>query len=376
MKRSRRASVAPGRSRRPSWPRRPMARSRCPPRSRGTRSRRRCGSATRHGDQWEPAIAADRQRTRLRALRPVPRRSRLRCLPQPDPGRPGERRRRRNVGPAETNPGTRRTWLGLADHDRPGRRDDRLGRVAREGQERHRGRPLGQLRRGLGRCRRSTLTNAGTDKPILAVRGEDVYVAYNHTQTNWVSSSHDGGVTWESVKVQPTGKGKLGWSLASGGTVTPNGDVHFSWSGYEQNGVAKGPVNLFVSTSTDGGSTGETRSSTCPAHRPTARQTMCGWAYLGAQIVLDVRRGRHPLRVVERRPERHEAGSGADLVRPIDRRGRHVVHAPGGLDRRRRGAPTRSRRSPPVSSGDRADRLDGRPRARRIAMERLLPLQH
>ena len=130
------------------------------------------------------------------------------------------------------------------------------------------------------------LTNAGTDKPILAVRGEDVYVAYNHTQTNWVSSSHDGGVTWESVKVQPTAKGKLGWSLASGGTVTPNGDVHFSWSGYEQNGVAKGPVNLFVSTSTDGGSTWRDTVVDVSGSPPDCSADQCGWAYLGAQIVL------------------------------------------------------------------------------------------
>jgi hypothetical protein len=130
------------------------------------------------------------------------------------------------------------------------------------------------------------LTNAGTDKPILAVRGDDVYVAYNHTQTNWVSSSHDGGATWESAKVQPTGKGKLGWSLASGGTVTPNGDVHFSWSGYEQNGVAKGPVNLFVSSSTDGGSTWRDTVVDVSGSPPDCSADLCGWAYLGAQIAL------------------------------------------------------------------------------------------
>ncbi|HKZ71274.1 MAG TPA: sialidase family protein, partial [Anaerolineales bacterium] len=44
-------------------------------------------------------------------------------------------------------------------------------------------------------------TNAGTDKPILVVRGPDVYVSYNHAQTEWVSSSHDGGATFTSVKV-------------------------------------------------------------------------------------------------------------------------------------------------------------------------------
>src|SRR3954469_19449330 len=93
-------------------------------------------------------------------------------------------------------------------------------------------------------------TNAGTDKPILVVRGQDVYVGYNHTQTVWVSSSHDGGATFTSVKVNPNGK--LGWSLAGGGAVDPAGNVYFSWAGYEQNGGAKGKVNLYISKSSDG----------------------------------------------------------------------------------------------------------------------------
>lgn len=39
-------------------------------------------------------------------------------------------------------------------------------------------------------------TKAGPDKDILVVKGNDVYVAYDHTQTVWASSSHDGGQTY------------------------------------------------------------------------------------------------------------------------------------------------------------------------------------
>jgi hypothetical protein len=42
-------------------------------------------------------------------------------------------------------------------------------------------------------------TNAGTDKPILVVRGPDVYVGYNHTQTVCVSASHDSGASFTSA---------------------------------------------------------------------------------------------------------------------------------------------------------------------------------
>jgi BNR repeat protein len=130
-------------------------------------------------------------------------------------------------------------------------------------------------------------TNAGTDKPILAVRGNNAYVAYDHTQTVWVSYTHDGGATWTSVKSNSTsGNGKIGWSLATGGTVAPNGDVHFSWDGYTQNGGAKGPVNLYVTTSRDGGLTWTDQLMDVSGSPPDCSADLCGWAYLGAAITM------------------------------------------------------------------------------------------
>jgi hypothetical protein len=127
-------------------------------------------------------------------------------------------------------------------------------------------------------------TNAATDKPILAVRGPHVYVGYNHAQKVWVSSSHDGGRTFTSTNVNKTGK--LGWSLAGGGVVDPAGRVYFGWSGYTQNGGAKGPVNLFVSRSTDGGATWSTNTLDVSGSPPDCSDFLCGWAYLGAQLTL------------------------------------------------------------------------------------------
>lgn len=127
-------------------------------------------------------------------------------------------------------------------------------------------------------------TNAGTDKPILAVRGQDVYVVYNHSQTVWGTYSHDGGSTFTSVKINQNAK--LGWSLAGGGTVTPNGTVYFSWAGYEQNGGAKGNVNLYISKSTDGGSTWTTKALDVSKAPPDCSAFGCGWAFLGAQVTM------------------------------------------------------------------------------------------
>ncbi len=127
-------------------------------------------------------------------------------------------------------------------------------------------------------------TNAGTDKPILAVRGQDVYVAFNHAQKVWAASSHNGGATFTASQVNPNAK--LGWSLAGGGTVAPDGNVYFSWAGYKQNGGAKGPVNLYVSKSADHGATWTNITLDVSGAPPDCSAYLCGWAFLGAQMTM------------------------------------------------------------------------------------------
>lgn len=127
-------------------------------------------------------------------------------------------------------------------------------------------------------------TNSGTDKPILAVRGQDVFVVYNHSQTIWSAYSHDGGETFTEVKVNQNGK--LGWSLAGGGTIISGGNAYFAWVGYEGNGGAKGKVNVFISKTTDGGATWTTQLIDVSSSPPDCSAFLCGWAFLGAQLVL------------------------------------------------------------------------------------------
>ena len=129
--------------------------------------------------------------------------------------------------------------------------------------------------------------NTGTDKPILVVRGDDVYIAYDHLTGRgvWVSASHDGGATFSSVKIDP-GIG-LGLSLAGGGTIDPSGNVYFSWVGYERHGQAKGPVNVYVSKSSDHGVTWTHTVLDVSGAPPDCSAYLCGWAYLSAQIALD-----------------------------------------------------------------------------------------
>jgi len=127
-------------------------------------------------------------------------------------------------------------------------------------------------------------TNAGTDKPILIAHGANVYVGFNHAQKVWVASSHDGGITFSSSNVNPNGK--LGWSLAGGGTIDPEGNVYFAWAGYTQNGGAKGPVNLYISQSSDRGATWSSTLLDISGAPPDCSAYECGWAFLGAQITM------------------------------------------------------------------------------------------
>ena len=64
-----------------------------------------------------------------------------------------------------------------------------------------------------------------TDKPVLAVRGADVYVGFNHDEKFLVAASHDAGQTFNVVNVNPNAA--PGSSLAGGATVDPSGNVLF-----------------------------------------------------------------------------------------------------------------------------------------------------
>lgn len=99
-----------------------------------------------------------------------------------------------------------------------------------------------------------------------------------------MSSSHDGGRTFTSTNVNANAN--LGWSLAGGGTVDPAGNVYFSWAGYKRNGGATGPVNLYISKSSDGGVTWTSTVVDVSQAPPDCSAYQCGWAYLGAQIVM------------------------------------------------------------------------------------------
>ena len=125
----------------------------------------------------------------------------------------------------------------------------------------------------------------GTDKDILAVRGPDIYLLYHTQQKAYVSASHDAGATWVARDMVGS-TGQLGVSYASGGAVASDGTVYFALNGVQQAGQGKGEVNLYVSRSSDGGESWEV--STVDVSEAAPRCNCVGYDYWGPQMALDV----------------------------------------------------------------------------------------
>src|ERR1035438_9723112 len=55
------------------------------------------------------------------------------------------------------------------------------------------------------------------DKPALAVRGQNVYIAFNHEEEVWVAASQDAGRSFTPTRVNA--ESRPGWSLLGAATV-------------------------------------------------------------------------------------------------------------------------------------------------------------
>jgi hypothetical protein len=126
----------------------------------------------------------------------------------------------------------------------------------------------------------------GTDKDILAARDGHVYLVYHTQQKIFASVSHNGGETWSTHNIVGTTNSELGVSLPSGGAIDSKGNAYFAWNGVNNPGQAKGVKNLYVTKSTDGGQTWTT-SLVDVSQSP--KQCGCpGWDYWGAQMALAI----------------------------------------------------------------------------------------
>jgi hypothetical protein len=122
------------------------------------------------------------------------------------------------------------------------------------------------------------------DKPALAVRGQNVYVAFNHEEEVWVASSQDGGRSFIPTRVNA--ESRPGWSLLGAATVDPAGNAYLAWASYSKAGGARGSVNLYVAKSGDMGKGWSRTLLDVSAAAPDCKDEECGEAFLGAQVAL------------------------------------------------------------------------------------------
>jgi BNR repeat-like domain len=122
------------------------------------------------------------------------------------------------------------------------------------------------------------------DKPVLAVRGADVYVGFNHEEDFFVSASHDAGQTFSRVQVNPNAA--PGSSLAGGATIDSSGNVYFGWTAYARHEMPNRLVSIFVSRSADGGHSWTTQLLDVSSAPPGCDEQLCETGFLGAQISL------------------------------------------------------------------------------------------
>ena len=122
------------------------------------------------------------------------------------------------------------------------------------------------------------------DKPVLAVRGADVYVGFNHEERFLVAASHDAGQTFTVTSINASVE--PGWSLAGGATVDSSGTVFFGWTAYAKREMPTRPVSVYISHSSDGGRSWSTVLLDQSSSPPGCDGEGCGTGFLGAQIAL------------------------------------------------------------------------------------------
>ncbi len=122
------------------------------------------------------------------------------------------------------------------------------------------------------------------DKPVLAVRGPNVYVSFNHKQTLAVAASHDYAQNFSSAVLNPGIE--AGWSLAAGATVDIAGNVYFSWTAYPPTHILTQPVQVFISRSADGGKNWTTVPLDVSGAAPGCPVQNCSNGFLASQVAL------------------------------------------------------------------------------------------
>ena len=123
-----------------------------------------------------------------------------------------------------------------------------------------------------------------TDKPWMTISpsGQDVYVAFNSSDS-YVVASHNSGASFGART--KTNSDSL-YYFAEGGAVAPNGNVYFAESAENQS--ATGPVQIVLVKSTNGGMSWTQQVVDTSQQQPACTVPSCGADFLAPSASLDV----------------------------------------------------------------------------------------
>ncbi len=127
----------------------------------------------------------------------------------------------------------------------------------------------------------------GLDKDELAVRGNEIVVAYDDNLNTWATISRDGGKTWTTREVFPTSD-RFSISLSASAAIDSHGNIFISWDSFDKahSNLGNGPATVWVSKSTDFGKSWTRAVINVSGAPPTCNN--CGYAYLSSQMALRI----------------------------------------------------------------------------------------
>ncbi len=127
----------------------------------------------------------------------------------------------------------------------------------------------------------------GLDKDELAVRGNEIVVAYDDNLNTWATVSRDGGKTWTTREVFPTSD-RFSISLSAGAAIDSHGNIFISWDSFDKahSNLGNGPATVWVSKSTDFGKTWKRTVINVSGAPPNCNN--CGYAFLSSQMALRI----------------------------------------------------------------------------------------
>jgi len=122
------------------------------------------------------------------------------------------------------------------------------------------------------------------EHPVLAARGQDVYVGFTRTHSLMVATSHNGGVAFGSAEI--SAGASFAASLADSATVDNDGNIYLAWAGYTATSATNGRVHLYISRLLERGGRWATTLMDTSRDPEGCSAYQCAWGYLGAQISL------------------------------------------------------------------------------------------